>query len=64
MVAVQNHATVNTDVRPYTEVLVLTFLVTGAADLTGLLWVDFIDGDTGAFCLVLNQFYEGSPSSI
>ena len=42
----------------------LTLLMTGAADLAGLVWVDFIDRDTGAFCLVLNQFYEGSPSSI
>jgi hypothetical protein len=36
----------------------------GAADLAGLVWVDLIDSDTGAFCLVLYQFYEGSPPSI
>jgi len=36
----------------------LTFLVTCAADLAGLVGVHFTDGDTGAFCLVLNQFYE------
>ena len=64
MIPVQHNPTVHTDMCPYTEVFLLTFLVTGAADLTGLLWVDFIDGDTGAFCLVLNQFYEGSPCSI
>ena len=50
-----------TDVGPYTEIFVLTFLVTGAADLAGFAWVNFIDGDTGPFCLVLHQFYEACP---
>jgi hypothetical protein len=64
MIPVQHNPTVHTDMRPYTEIFVLTLLVASAADLAGFPWVNFIDGDTGACCLVLNQFYEGSPSSI
>jgi hypothetical protein len=38
--------------------------MTDAADLAGSPWVNFVDGDTDAYCLVLNQCYEAGPLSI
>ncbi len=64
VVAVQHNPTVHTDMCPYTEAFVRTFLSTSAADLAGFVWVNFIDGDTSVRCFVLNQFYEACPSSI
>src|SRR6266699_3691665 len=64
VIAVEHHATMYTDMCPYTEVLMLTLCAASAADLAGLPWVNFIDGDTSVLCFVFDQFYEAAPSSI
>ena len=64
MIPVKHNFTVDTDMCPYTEIFVRTFLTTSAAYLAGFLRVHLHDGDTGPFCLVLNQFDEACPPSI
>jgi len=64
VISIEHNTTVHADMRAYAEVLVLTLLVTGTANLAGFLWVNFYDGDTGPFCLVLNLFNEAITSEL